>query len=478
MPIDPSIPLSATKPLDPMQTMGNFVGLQGNMLQQRALGQMIGANEAASGAMRGSVDPNTGKIDYNRFTSLMAQDPRGAYNLPTIQGQILEQQNKQQTLETAKYELLMKQQNGLRTGFGALMLKPDLSPSDVVSFAAQQVSLGAIPNEVAAKQLAGMPQDPGALRAWVAQHFQSAQNGETQLKMMMPNVQQINSGGATSLLPLNPMTGQMQGGQTSIQNTMTPGDAAQPVTVYDPATGTQRSITRAQFAGQGQQPGQQGQQAPGAPGFQSAPALGQGKIADAAAERYNALTQAASDAPTAINGYDRALEALKGTGSGQGKDAAMMITGALNSFGLPVATDSTANFQSLKKYLANAASTAAAASGYSGSDARMAAFSQGQPDPTKMNPKALEGAIQYVKALQSGVMAKNNAAQAYLQANGGNTASLPKFETQWSNAFSPDVMELRNMDPTQQAAYISGLKPEQKTKLMKSYQAMSTLGAF
>ena len=83
-----------------------------------------------------------------------------------------------------------------------------------------------------------------------------------------------------------------------------------------------------------------------------------------------------------------------------------------------------------------------------------------------------------MKALQNGVIAKNNATQAYLQAHGGNTATLPAFETQWSNAFNPDVMELRGMSPQEQQSYIGKLTPAKKQALMKSYSAMSAIGAF
>jgi hypothetical protein len=137
-------------------------------------------------------------------------------------------------------------------------------------------------------------------------------------------------------------------------------------------------------------------------------------------------------------------------------------------------------YQSLQKYLSNANAQAASAGGYSGSDARFDAFSHGQPSAENMNPESLRYAIQYVRGQQAGVQAKYQAAQSFLNAQGGSTVNYPQFEAQWNRAYSPDVMMVKSMpNPADQQAYLANLKKQGKLNTwIKSYQSMQQMGAF
>lgn len=485
MPINPSIPLGIRPPqVNALQSFGQFANLGRNLLEQRALGQQIQSNVAASNALRSAIDPTTGQIDYNKFTTDLANSGVG-YNLPQIQSQILQQQLTKQQLTNQQWDLLNKQNDAIRQTVGGLLARPSFGPQDVIKSVASLVSNGMLSPQAAANALSTMPTDPTQIRSWVMSHAAAADRGAQLLTAVKPTIEQVNSGGFTTLVPMAPLTGQPVGTPTVIRNTMTPGEASQTVQVFDPATGTTRLISRAQFAAGNAAGGgtpvsgaSPTTSASSAPGFQASPALGQEDIAKAAAKRYNDLSQASQQAPIAINGYDRALDVLQNTTSGPGASTGMLITGALNSFGLPVAKNTTENFQTLKKYLANAASQAASASGYSGSDARFDAFQAGQPNPEHMNPEALGDAIRYVRALQQGVVAKFGAEQSYLNAHGGNTSALPQFEEKWSKAFDPDVMELRSLSPSQQVSYIGALSDAKRAKLTSAYKQMHELGAF
>lgn len=458
---------------DVAQNARGLIGLQGNLLQQRALQQQMGANVAASEAMKQSVDPVTGQIDQAKFAALMSQGP-GAYNLPTYLKNATDLQNAQLEAQNKQFDLSQKQLGFWNGQLGALMQKGgSVSSQDILKTLASGMQLGMISPQQAQQYATEIPSDPVERQAWVKQHWIGLQSAKDQAAVLMPNVQTIDTGSGVNVVPIDPLTGQPKGGITAFQKGLTPEAAAQRVTMFDPATGQQGTVSLGSTVG-GMPGGGQGG------GFMpTAAPMGQEKVAGAAADRYNSLIEAAGNAPAAINGYDRALEALTGAQtSGQMANAKLFIPTMLQSLGLQSEGGEVQNYQSLKKYLANAGAQAASAAGYSGSDARLASFTQGQPDPEKMNPGALRDAIQYVKALQTGVMAKNNAAQAWLEANGGNTAKLPEFERKWSNAFSPDVMELRNLPPEQQQAYIAGLSPAKRKSLMESYRKMSEVGAF
>lgn len=470
MPLDPSIPLRAQAPQsNPLQTALQAAQFRALNASSQAQQQQLDANMATSEAYQRATDPNTGVIDNNKLIGILSQDPRAAYNLGQVVQGINTQKQQNLTLQTGEQALAAKRGAAVAQAGVSLLTNPNATGMDYVNTLSDLRKNGVIDDGTFANTITAIApafNDPQKLRG-MAQAFLAKLPPEIQAQYVTPALSTLDTGGAINTVATNKMTGQPVVTGT-MPKTLTPGEATTPTRVFDPSTGTYRDITRAQFAN-GPQSGA---------GFQAAPAMGQDEIAKAAAARYNDLTAAAANSPTAINGYDRALAALKNTTSGPGASAAASITGALNSFGIPIASDTTTNFQALKKYLANAGAQAATASGYSGSDARLSSFTEGQPNPDKMNPTALADAISYVKALQNGVIAKNNATQAYLQAHGGNTATLPAFETQWSNAFNPDVMELRGMSPQEQQAYIGKLTPAKKQALMKSYSAMSAIGAF
>ena len=474
MPIDPSIPLRALQPMQQQsQGLAGMIGQVGMMQQLRAQQQQYGANVAASEAMKQAVDPVTGQIDQAKFVALMSQGP-GAYNLPTYLKNATDLQNAQLDTQTKQFDLQQKQLGFWNGQLGALMQKgPNATTNDVLQSLAGGLKLGMLTPAQAQQYAESIPSDPAERQAWIKQHWIGLQSAKDQANVLMPNVQTIDTGSGVNVVPIDPLTGQPKGAITAFQKGLTPEAAAQRVQMFDPATGQQGTVSLGSTVGGMPGTGQGG-------GFMpTAAPMGTEKVAGAAADRYNSLIEAANNAPAAINGYDRALEALQGAQtSGKMADAKLFIPTMLQSLGLQSEGGMVQDYQSLKKYLANAGAQAASAAGYSGSDARLASFTQGQPDAEKMNPGALRDAIQYVKALQSGVMAKNNAAQEWLTANGGNTAKLPEFERKWSNAFSPDVMELRNLGPEQQQAFIAGLTPAKRKSLMESYRKMSEVGAF
>lgn len=473
MPLDTSIPLQAQPlQLNGLGMLSNIQQFQQRKLQKDALRQQLGANEAVSRAVQGAIQPD-GSIDMTALTGAIKDSPY-AYNLLESGAKAQAWNNAQLDAKTKQFDLAQKQLGFWNGQLGALMQKgANVSTGEVIKALGSGLQLGMISPAQAQQYAESIPSDPTERAAWVKQHWIGLQSAKDQANVLMPNVQMVDTGGSMNVVPLDPLTGAPKGAVTAFQKGLTPEAAAQRITSYDPATGQQGTTSLGSTVG-----GMPGSAQGG--GFMptSAP-MGQEKIAGAAADRYNTLIESAGNAPTAINGYKRALEALdKGGMAGPAANAAIRIPAILQSLGLQDEGDVVQNTIALQKYLSNAASKAAQSAGYSGSDARVAMFSSGQPDPEKMTPAALRDAVQYVMALETGVMAKNNAAQEWLTANGGNTAKLPEFERKWSNAFNPDVMELRNLAPEQQQSFIAGLSPAKRKSLMESYRKMSEVGAF
>jgi hypothetical protein len=489
MPIDPSIALNANapKPFNPLQqalSIAQFRALNASGLAQQ---QQLDANRATSAAYQQATDPTTGQVDNNKLVGILSQDPAAAYNLPQVIQGINTQKQQQQTLQTGQLDQSIKAQSGLRQGLGSLLTKPDLSPQDVQSFATTQLQAGAITPQVYQAELQSMPQDPQQLRQWVSQHYMSALSGETQLHAMLPQYAQINTGPATVAVNQNPMAAGGGVGTVgyTVQNGLSPSDAASPVTVN--ANGQPTMITKGQFAGaQSAQPATGQPTAPSIPGqlpgggFSAAPPVGAQGVADAAGTRYSNLQQAASQAKPLMQTYDLAADNLKSTIAGKGAGAALNVPALLNTFGIQAGSDAVKNNQLLTNYLNSAADQAASSLGLSGSDSRLAAAKAGQPDPANMNAPALLESIQHVKGLQQAVLDRANATTNFLAQNGNNTSALPQFENKWNQSFNPDVSYVRSLgDPAAQQAAMQKLKAEGKLQQWtKDYQAMKALGAF
>ena len=482
--IDPSIPLRAgagIQPLNPLQTLTQAAQMRYMNANANQLTQAINANRAMSGILQKNTDAN-GNINYPGVVRDASQNPDAAYNLPQLVQSINAQKQQNVTLATSKQALASKRWEAFGKAAANFMTNPDATGADYVNELTNLAAQGIVDAPTALQELKRVSpylNDPAKLKQMVQQSL-AGLPPEVQEKYILPAMSIANTGRVTNVLATTPATGATHIVGT-IQNSMTPGEAATPVPYFDTKTGTPAITTKGRFAAgsaAGTSPTLNG-------GLPTGPALGQPELASFGAKRRDATLEAAGNAPTAINGYNRALDALNalsgdlGTGgTGPGADRSHLVTGALNALGVPLAPNDTTNYQTLKKYLANAATQAASSAGYSGSDARMDAFEHGQPNASTMNPEALRGAIKYVKALQQGVIAKNNAMQAWMNTHGGNTATLQSFETQWSNAFTPDVMEYRDMSPEQMQTYKNGLSPKALENFKKSYLQMAALGAF
>lgn len=496
MPIDPSIALNANRPapINPLQQALSVAQYRAINASGMAQQQQLAANRATSAAYQQATDPNTGQVDNNKLVGILSQNPDAAYNLPQVIQGINTQKQQQTTLNTTNFDLAMKQNGFLNQRLGAIDPASPTFQADVMRTATEFVhNFQGDPQKVQG-QLSDLPplgSTPQQNSLWLQRHLAAIGAVGEQLKSLQPQFAPVNTGPATVAVNQNPLAlGGVGTVGYTVQNGLSPSDAASPVTVN--ANGQPTMITKGQFAGaQGVAPAPSGQGgAPGAAGgvpgqlpgggFSAAPPLGADKIAGDAATRYGNLQQAASQAKPLMQTYDMAAQALQGTIAGKGAAAALNVPALLNTFGIQAGSDSVKNNQLLVNYLNSAADQAASSLGLSGSDSRLAAAKAGQPDPAHMNAPALLESIQHVKGLQQAVLDRQQATTNFLAQNGNNTSALPQFETKWNQSFNPDVSYVRSLgDPAAQQAAMQKLKTEGKLQQWtKDYQAMKALGAF
>lgn len=465
------------------QGVTGLVGLQGNILQQKALRQQIASNQATSQALQGAINPQTGDIDMAAFANALKGSPY-AYNIPEMATKVQGLANAQLTNQNIKLEVAKKQLDYFDSQLGGLVQKGEnVSPQDVVQVLSRGVSQGMIPVNTAAQYASEIPSDPGKLQEWVRQHWTSLQGAKEQLGLM-PQGQTVNAGGQQLLLNRDPVTGKITT-SAIVQNTLTPGEASTNVEYIDPTTGAKYAITKAQQLAMmsGQAPGQAPQgQAGGYTGRMNPPAgnvpagalpvalgpaqqasmtAGATAQAEGSAKAAQELANSTADAPMRINLLQQARDALPSITTGPGTEwrnnAASLInsTPALGAIARAAGLDpnNIKNYDEFKKIMTQYGNSVSAGLG-TGTDSRLNAALTGNPNvgiSNLANDEILTKTIAAEKMRQ---------AQSYAFQNSGLTPDkFNQWRTQWNKEVNPDAFVFASMSPAQRQSFI-----QRKTK--------------
>jgi len=490
MAIDPSIAAGQAP-------SNNLLGMLSGITQLKGVQQQQQANVAASQAYKQATDPTTGQIDYNALTAALSQGP-AAYNLPQIQAQINEARNSALNYDKGKLELAQKRTDLLSGGFGGLLASGNITPQAVMQIASQGIRQGLFTPEDAVSFTSDMPTDPGQLRDWVKQKTVGFSQDSDRVKMLLPQMQTINTGGQQIVTPYDPTTGAPMGQNTVFNNTMTPGDANSFVQVFDPSTGTMRNVTKAQAAAMangGGQPQQgyvpdtsggslgTGRLQPitgGAPGLQAAPALGSAEamqvVGKGAAENSLALQRQSDAAPQSIYQLQNMRTALADINTGPGtywrNTAASFATALSPDIAQKIGIDpqKIASYDEFKKYATQAAQATMASLG-EGTDSKIASAVAANPN-TDMSKLGAQQIIDTLIAGQQGIKAKNQA----WQQSGLPPEQYNKFSTQWSKEIDPRVFAAQNMDNAQVKKMVESLPKREQTEFMNSWMKAQSSG--
>jgi hypothetical protein len=446
----------------------------------------LGANQAISDAYRQSVDPNTGEVDFGKLQSIASQNGAGAF-LPEFMGQIAQQRNSQLQYDTGKWEQAMKQQQGVRSAIGSMVIDPNLGKTDMAPAIAQQifkmVQGGLLPLDAGVRELKDVPADPGQQKAWVTNHLINSLSGEMKLKAMMPEKVTADTGLGTAYYNRNPLTGEMTPSEF-VEKGMTRAQLSEPKTIMMP-DGTKREITMEQWlnmvrgggnpppsptsnggpgggtGGPGGYTGryQNGGAGGGAPGTlaelspeDQASLRGKGASANQAAQDFHNL---AAGAPLRITQLQQARDSLSGVQTGPGTDwrntAASFINSAPGAAKiastLGIDPNKISDYDQFKKIMTNYASSVSGSLG-SGTDARLNAAVAGNANPA-ISKLANEDILTKTIAAE-----KMRAAQDYeFQNTGLPTAKFNQWQAQWNRNVNPDAFVYASMSPEQRAAY-------------------------
>jgi hypothetical protein len=183
---------------------------------------------------------------------------------------------------------------------------------------------------------------------------------------------------------------------------------------------------------------------------------------EAGAKLMNELPVQLQQSKQTVTGLENAYKTIDALGkSGPGVSKTVNALAIVNNMGIPLMQGDTNGYQTLKKFLENSASTAAASNGFTGSDARFEQFKNGQPNAETMNPDALKGAIRYVLSQHDAAISRAQFIQQAAQANPNDPNAVQKAQQQWAKTYNPRYFEAQRMAPEDQRAMVGKMSPQE-----------------
>lgn len=387
-------------------------------------------------------------------------------------------------IEREKLDIANKHFDELQGYLGSLLAKPDLSSGDIISTMSDLVATKRLSPQEAAVELSKMPSGKNGqpasqeeLRGWVNQHVLQGLDMQSRMNALYGTPTTVNTGGATQIMSISPMTGARSLG--AIPNTLPPTTE-----VFNPATnqyeymgaggggGGAAAMGAAEDMGSSSggdtapvRPNPRGRLAASAPlGAPEAAAV----TGQASAQQGVSLQQAADLVPQrkALLGQMEASlgDFTSGPGAERWKN---LVAGSGRLFGLK-GTESIASQEEFKKLATQLAQSQFQALGGTGTDAKLDSAVSSSPNDflTNMGNKKI---IALLKGNEDALAVKNREWQTYLQA-GGSPAEYGKFSTEFNRTYDPRVFQSQYMSGSERQKMLKGMSKNEVEQFKEAYQ--------
>lgn len=497
MPVDPSIISGIQAPQSPnlLATLAGVQTLKTAGLQQNALAAQIQSNQAQSQAIQSNTDSN-GNVNWKGATSALAQNPAGGYNLPQFATTAQGLQTVQLGLDTGQQKLAATHaQVGGQIALS--VLQNNGTPQDFINGVSQAVQDGRLDPAsaiVSIQHAAPSFSDPAAFSGYLKQGLASLPP-ELQASLQTPALSAVNTGGGTSFVAQNKLTGAptVTG---SVANTLSPEAQMARVPTIGP-DGSAGSVSQGSLAppnllppgaaganagGNGRYPGAGGSgaapAATGAPGgfLPTSLAPGVAQAADVAGtesgKQMVADQQANAGSGQRVYQLQSALTGLQGAGpTGPGTATTNQIASFLQSqvpFGLGkylpgVDPSKIASYDEANKYLTQYAAAKAGAMG-GGTDAKLATTLSGNAS-THISGLAAQDVVK----ANIGLERMGQAQQDAFAASGLPAAQYTTFASKFGSTIDPRVFIADQMEPAKVAALVQNMNPKQQAQFKAQY---------
>lgn len=460
MPIDANIILGAKPPqIDPMAIAQNATVLQTGMNQNRLFASDFGARQAIGEHYRASIDPQSGQLDTNKLTGLVAGDPRSAFRAGDVAKDALERQRQQAQLgpeQVAAYRAHMAVVGDVLTPL--IAKKEPLTISDVHDAAMNVITNPAIPPELreqitkdATGFLASLPPNatPEQIRGAVQKLQLQTMDTQERFNAVYGAPMTTDTGGTIKVGTLSPMTGYHPVGQ--IDKTLSPSEIATPTQIGVGPGGEPLMGTRGQFLDKA-----------GADGIATALPAGQTEFATKTAARANDIQTYAASSPARIAAMTTVRSLIPNTpGSAFGPTGNLTSQVQKIAAGLGIAPEKVVSGQASLDEINKSLSLIAAAQGQAmgaGTDASREMVHNA--NPSLANSK--EGLLQNLSVVEGNeryAVAKNRALQEWLSNHPASTTA--QFEAGFNKNFTPLALQVQTMPQAEQKRVWENLSGKQ-----------------
>lgn len=220
----------ATQGQNPLQQLGQLVGVQSNMLALQGAKQEFAARQAMGPLAQASINPQTGQMDYAKFATLISSDPRTAWKAPDILNGIVQRELQQSQIIKQGLESGIEVQKLIGAEAAALKAQKgdNVTKADVMEAFARMKGNPAFaslfPNATALSQfIQSLPQDGKPLSNYLNSAIVKAGVAHNNLEMAYGKVNFPETG--SQILPVRDVHGELQPGGPAIAKTQTPGEA-------------------------------------------------------------------------------------------------------------------------------------------------------------------------------------------------------------------------------------------------------------
>lgn len=455
MTVDTSIYPKAPEPINPLQMMGQVVGLKNALLQNQLTQKTMGAQQAIGQDFQSATGPD-GAFDPNRAATLIANDPNAAYGAADATAAIQAQRQAQLAQHTAQVDLAMKQTQFMAQSLGALADKQGVTGKDVTNLGATLVANGIMDPKEVANELAGMPANDSELPTYLRGLQMRAMSSMDQLQAYH-NTVLANAG--NQLVPANtaPLSD-----QSAITLHPSPEFEQQPREILNPQTGQQEAITQGQFENMAQNGPVATEMSPGQRAASTTEATG--VTQDALNFENGARTVPDMNAALANMSGD-----LTQFDSGPGSSGRKNFMAAVNSImGGNYNAERVASQEGMDKLGAQVAARQRQLAGLQGTDQALGMIEKATPG-SALSKLGNQYMISIIRGNNDYISAENQAWQKYQTAMGpGASQNFHKFTTTFNKYVNPLVFQMQHMSEDQKKTLIGAMSSSDREKLAQS----------
>lgn len=475
MPVDTSIYTAVQpKPLNPLTTFGSVANTANAMNQNRLFQQTFKARKAIGQAYQNAIDPTTGQLDTNKLLGSVAADPNAGFMAGEVAAQALARKQAELGIQKDQLDLANKHLTNMNNRIGSLLAMPNVTQKQVISSVGDAIAEGAITPKIAAQELASMPNDPAQLKGWLTEHLVRNLDSQQKVQALYGQIQSVDTGGQVNILAASPITGARSLG--TIEKTMSPGEAATPVPVFNAGSNQPALISKGQFAnatnGQISAAKENGSALSG-PGIPAGPPLGAQAAAEVtgreSAQQGINLQQAADAVPqkkAILGNLDAALGNFTSGAAADWKLVGKKFANAANPFGNTFNPKTIASQEEFNKQATMLAQQQFQTLGGTGTDMKLGSTMHTSPNELLSNLGNHE-IIALLKGNEDAIRAKNEAWQQWQQAHGSQ--SYGQFQTQFNKEYDPRVFQAQYLDAEGKQGLLKGMTKAEQTQFRNAY---------